>query len=71
MLDILISMLDELQGYKGTCKSDLLYKYIRERLDKSYCTYIKELKSGTEYLERRNERNVLKKINNYDKKPTK
>ena len=61
-------MLKDLQRYKGTSRGDLLYKYIRDRLDKSYNTYISELDSSAKYLERRTEKNVLKKMNNYDKK---
>ena len=68
MTNTLLLMLKDLQRYKGTSKGDLLYKYIRDRLDKSYNTYISELDNSAKYLERRTEKNVLKKMNNYDKK---
>lgn len=71
MTDTLLAMLNDLQRHKGTSRNDLLYKYIRERLDKSYNTYLSELDAGAKYLERRTEKNVLKKMNNYDKKPKK
>ncbi len=68
MTNTLLLMLKDLQRYKGTSRGDLLYKYIRDRLDKSYNTYISELDNSAKYLERRTEKNVLKKMNNYDKK---
>ena len=60
-------MLNDISHYKGKSKDELLYKYIRDRLDKSYRTYIKELDTSTSYLERRKEHRVLKKLNIYDK----
>lgn len=68
MYDKLNRMLSDISLYKCNSKEDLLYKYVRERLDKSYHTYLTELDSGAEYLGRRVEKNVLKKMNNYDKK---
>ena len=64
-------MLNDLSLHKGTSKDDLLYKYIRKRLNKSYNTYLSELDSSAEYLGRRTDKNVLKKMNNYDKKSKK
>lgn len=58
-----LSMLSDLQQYKNHSKDELFLKYINERLDKSFKTYEKELQDGLEYLERRNELNVAKKIN--------
>jgi hypothetical protein len=67
MTDILLSMLNDLSLYKGKSRDELLYKYIKDRLDKSYQSYIKELNTSTSYLERRREHRVLKKMNIYDK----
>lgn len=71
MVELLNSMLNDLSHHKGTSKDDLLYKYIRERLNKSYNTYLSELDISAEYLGRRTDKNVLKKMNNYDKKSKK
>jgi hypothetical protein len=71
MTELLESMLKDLSHYKGISKEDLLYKYIRERLNKSYNTYLSELDSSAKYLGRRTDKNVLKKMNNYDKRPKK
>lgn len=68
MVETLNSMLSELSKFKGNSREELLYKYIEERLDKAYRNYVSELKSSTEYLSRRKENNVLKKVNSYDKK---
>ena len=55
--------LNELQQYKGQSKEDILMKRVAERLDKSFETYQKELSDSTEYLLRRKEINVLRKLN--------
>lgn len=55
--------LKELQQYKGQSKEDILMKRVAERLDKSFETYQKELSDSTEYLLRRKEINVLRKLN--------
>lgn len=53
----------ELQQYKGQSKEEILMKRVSERLDKSFETYQKELADSTEYLLRRKEINVLRKLN--------
>lgn len=53
----------ELQEYKGQSKEEILMKRVAERLDKSFETYQKELADSTEYLLRRKEINVLRKLN--------
>lgn len=53
----------ELQQYKGQSREDILMKRVTERLDKSFETYQKELSDSTEYLLRRKEINVLRKLN--------
>lgn len=58
-----IHLLKDLKEYNHTNKEDLLLKYINERLDKSFETYQEELQTGFEYLKRRNELNVIRKLN--------
>ena len=53
----------ELQQYKGQSKEEILMKRVAERLHKSFETYQKELADSTEYLLRRKEINVLRKLN--------
>ena len=60
------SQLNELQKYK-TPKNILLENRIKERLDKSYQSYTKELNASLDYLQRRNELNVIKKLNRMNK----
>lgn len=56
-------MLNDLSKHKNTDKEDLLLQYVNERLNKSFDTYQKELDQGLEYLKRRNELNVVRKLN--------
>lgn len=58
--------IEELQEYK-TPKDELLEKYIKLRLDKSYNNYNQELEKCLDYLSRRNELNVTKKLNRMNK----
>ena len=55
--------LKELSNYKNPDKEDLLLQHINERLTKSFDTYQEELDSSIEYLQRRDELNVVKKMN--------
>ena len=64
-------MLKELSEYKGHTKDYLWAKYVRERLDDSYNSYIGELESSGGYLGRRNELNLTRKMNTYDKQTRK
>lgn len=56
------NMLNDLQGYKRN-KDDLLLHYINERLDTSLVNYYKDLDNSLNYLSRRNELRLLKKLN--------
>ena len=55
--------LKEIEMYKGRSREDILMARVEERLDKSFETYQKELSDSTEYLLRRKEINVLRKLN--------
>ena len=58
--------IEELQKYK-TPKEELLIIRIQERLNSSYDSYEKELQNSIAYLTRRNELNILKKLNRMNK----
>ena len=59
-------MINDLQSYKRN-KEDLLLHYVNERLDTSLTNYYKELDNSLEYLSRRNELKLLKKLNRLGK----
>ena len=55
--------LNELSQHKNTDREDLLLQHINARLTKSFDTYQKEIDTSIEYLERRNELSVVRKMN--------
>ena len=59
-------MINDLQPYKRN-KEDLLLHYVNERLDTSLTNYYKDLDNSLEYLSRRNELKLLKKLNRLGK----
>lgn len=59
-------MINDLQSYKRN-KEDLLLHYVNERLDTSLTNYYKDLDNSLEYLSRRNELKLLKKLNRLGK----
>ena len=60
--ETLFNMLYQLEKHKGTDREELLLVYVNERLNKSFNTYQEELDSGLDYLKRRNEVNVMKRL---------
>lgn len=56
-------MLSDLSTHTETNQSKLFSRYVRERLEKSYEIYDKELQSSLDYLKRRNELNTIKRLN--------
>lgn len=58
-----LTLIEELQEYKISTKEELFLKYVNERLNKSFESYQEDLRIGLEYLERRKEINVLRKMN--------
>lgn len=56
-------MLSNIQKYKGHTREDLYFEYVKQRLEKSYKSYSEEIEQGIKYLERRDELNVLKRLN--------
>jgi hypothetical protein len=67
IVDICNETLQEIQKYKCKNKDELLYKYIRERLDSSYKSYVKELSESVEYLSSRDNLRVFKKVTKGEK----
>ena len=55
--------LADLAKHKNNDKEDLMLKCINERLDTSFNSYQEELQQGLDYLKRRNELNVLRRMN--------
>lgn len=55
--------LADLAKHKNNDKEDLMLQFINERLDKSFNSYQEELQQGLDYLKRRNELNVLRRMN--------
>lgn len=62
--------LQELQQYKNP-HDDLLYDLVKDRLDQSYKSYEEELNKGLQYLSRREEIKLAKKINRMNKQNAK
>ena len=55
--------LADLAKLKNNDKEDLMLKCINERLDTSFNSYQEELQQGLDYLKRRDELNVLRRMN--------
>lgn len=55
--------LSQLSEMKNIKKEEFMLQCIHERLDISTTTYEKELDTGLQYLKRRNELNVIRKLN--------
>ena len=53
----------DLAKYKNKDKEELMLQFVNERLNKSFDSYQKELQQGIDYLKRRNELNVLRRMN--------
>lgn len=64
------SNLKELKNYKHPHK-DLLYELVKDRLDQSYKSYEEELNKGLQYLSRREDLKLAKKINRMNKQNAK
>lgn len=58
---LLNNMLLELSQYKRD-KSDLMSLYISDRLDKSFSQYDKELQQSIDYLIRKHEKSLIKRM---------
>lgn len=56
-------MINELQQYKNKDKNELFFNSVGTRLNKSFMTYEEELTLSEEYLGRRQELRVMKRMN--------
>ena len=63
----LYSMLQELNNYKRD-KSTLMPQYVTERLDKSFNQYDKELQQSIQFLTRKHEKSLIKRMKKLDGK---
>lgn len=61
MNDKLLHMLDTLQQYKRD-KNTLMQQYVTERLDKSFNQYDKELQQSLQFLTRKHEKSLIKRM---------
>ena len=61
------SMIETLQQYKHE-KSNLMYDYISERLNKSFNLYAHELTNSLVFLTHKHEKSILKRLNRIDDK---
>ena len=67
MKEILLSMLKDMSNYhRNTC--DLMPHYVSERLDLSFKEYNKELQQSIQYLTRKHEKSIIKRMNKLDGK---
>ena len=65
----LYHMLDEIQNYKRD-KNTLMPQYVTERLDKSFNQYDKELQQSIQFLTRKHEKSLIKRMKKLDGKPS-
>lgn len=61
MITKLNNMLDTLAEYKHD-KNTLMEKYVSERLNKSFNQYDKELQQSIEFLTRKHEKSLIKRM---------
>ena len=70
MTTCLLSMLKQVQMYKRE-KTTLMPMYIEERLEKSFNQYDKQLQQSIQFLTRKHEKSLLKRIKKIDDKSNK
>jgi hypothetical protein len=61
MKDTLFRMLNNLQNYKRD-KNTLMQHYVTERLDESFNQYDKELQQSLQFLTRKHEKSLIKRM---------
>ena len=61
MKDKLFYMLDKLQNYKRD-KNNLMQQYVIERLDRSFNQYDHELQQSIQFLTRKHEKSLIKRM---------
>ena len=60
---VLNKMLDDLHKCKGNTKEDIMMRCVSERLRNSEMVYEKELGNSLNYLSRKNELRMIRKLN--------
>lgn len=68
MIPLLLRMLNVLQQHKYN-KEELIMQFVNERLDKSFNQYNKELQQSIEFLTKKHEKSLVKRIKNLDDQP--
>ena len=63
---LLLNMINDLQNYKND-KTRLMQGYIQKRLNQNLTSYYKKLQQSVDFLQRKDSRKVLKKLNKVDK----
>lgn len=64
--EMIRDMIDYLQNYKHD-KTQLMQKYIQNRLDQNLIQYYRKLQQSVDFLSRKDSRKVIKKLNRVDK----
>lgn len=67
MKKTLVNMLNILQDYKRSDR-DLMHLYVSERLNKSFNQYDKELQQSLQFLTRKHEKSLIKRMKKQDDK---
>ena len=70
MINRLNYILSELSQYKRD-KEYLMQYYVSKRLDKSFDSYNKELQQSVDFLTKKHEKSLIKRMNKSDDKSTK
>lgn len=65
MKQMLNKMLQELSTYKRD-RSELMLQYVSDRLNKSFNEYDKELQQSINYLTKKHEKSLLKRMKKLD-----
>lgn len=64
--EMIRDMIDCLQNYKHD-KTQLMQKYIQNRLDQNLIQYYRKLQQSVDFLSRKDSKKVIKKLNRVDK----
>lgn len=64
--EMIRDMINCLQNYKHD-KTQLMQKYIQNRLDQNLIQYYRKLQQSVDFLSRKDSKKVIKKLNRVDK----
>lgn len=68
MKHVLFDILNSLSKYNNSNKENLMRTYIESRLFESFNVYQKELENSIQFLSRKHEKSVIKRISKLDDK---